>query len=44
VRPPVDNYDGKAGFVTEAGTIHLQGHDPATDLSFREINIQTYGE
>ena len=44
VRPPVDNYDGKAGFVTEAGTIHLQGHDPATDLSFREMNIQSYDD
>ena len=44
VMPPVDNYDGKAGFVTEAGTIHLQGHDPATDLSFREMYIQSYDE
>jgi len=44
VMPPVDNFDGKAGFVTEAGTIHLQGHDPATDLSFREMNIQSYDE
>lgn len=44
VRPPVTNFDGKAGFVTEAGTIHLQGHDPATDLSFREMFIQSYDE
>lgn len=41
-RPPVDNGDGKAGYVPEAGTIHLQGHDPTTDLSFKNINIQQY--
>jgi hypothetical protein len=41
-RPPVDNGDGKAGYVPEAGTIHLQGHDPTTDLSFKNINIQEY--
>lgn len=33
--------DGKNGFVTAAGTINLQGHDPTTDLSFKNINIQT---
>ncbi len=41
-RPAVDNADGKGGFVTEAGTIHLQGHDPTTDLSFKNINLQEY--
>lgn len=39
-RPPVDNGDGKAGYVPGPGTIHLQGHDPTTDLSFKNINIQ----
>ena len=34
--------DAKAGYVPAAGTIHLQGHDPTTDLSFRNIHIQTY--
>jgi len=33
--------DGKNGYVTAAGTINLQGHDPTTDLSFKNINIQT---
>ncbi len=42
MRPPIGNYDGKAGYVADAGTIHLQGHDPATDLSFRNIHIQEY--
>jgi hypothetical protein len=32
--------DGKYGYVSEAGTIHLQGHDPTTDLSFKNINVQ----
>lgn len=36
--------DGKNGFVTAAGTINLQGHDPTTDLSFKNINIQTYSK
>ena len=34
--------DGKRGYVPEAGTIHLQGHDPTTDLSFKNIQIQEY--
>jgi len=38
-RPVNKNHDGKAGYVPIAGTIHLQGHDPTTDLSFREIHI-----
>lgn len=37
-----DEGDGKNGFVDEPGTIHLQGHDPTTDLSFKNINIQEY--
>jgi hypothetical protein len=41
-RPPVKDGDGKAGYVPEAGTIHLQGHDPTTNLSFKNINIQEY--
>ena len=36
------SYNAKEGFVGEAGTIHLQGHDPTTDLSFKNINIQEY--
>lgn len=35
-------YNAKEGFVPEAGTIHLQGHDPKTDLLFKNINIQEY--
>ncbi len=41
-RPVSENGDGKNGYVPQAGTIHLQGHDPATDLSFRDIHIQEY--
>lgn len=41
-RPVSEHGDGKNGFVPEAGTIHLQGHDPTTDLSFRNIHIQEY--
>lgn len=41
-RPILDNNDGKNGFATKAGTIHLQGHDPTTDLSFKNINLQEY--
>ncbi len=43
-RPIDDAGDGKNGYVPTAGTIHLQGHDPTTDLSFKNINIQTYPE
>lgn len=42
VRAVAANGDGKAGFVPTAGTIHLQGHDPTTDLSFKKIGVQTY--
>ncbi|MCC6699305.1 MAG: DUF1080 domain-containing protein [Candidatus Hydrogenedentes bacterium] len=41
-RPVVANQDGKAGYVPGPGTIHLQGHDPTTDLSFKNINIMEY--
>ena len=41
-RPMAKNGDGKNAFVSEAGTIHLQGHDPTTDLSFKNINLQEY--
>ncbi len=34
--------DGKNGYVPGPGTIHLQGHDKTTDLSFKNINIQEY--
>lgn len=40
---PVDaEANGKAGYVPGPGTIHLQGHDPTTNLSFKNINIQVY--
>ncbi|HNR30515.1 MAG TPA: DUF1080 domain-containing protein [Candidatus Hydrogenedentes bacterium] len=41
-RPVSPEGDGKAGYVPGPGTIHLQGHDPTTDLSFRNIHIQQY--
>ena len=41
-RPPAADSDGKNGYVSAAGTINLQGHDPTTDLSFKNINIQEY--
>lgn len=41
-RPVHPEGDGKNGYVPSAGTIHLQGHDPTTDLSFKNINIQVY--
>ncbi len=43
-RPVHPEGDGKNGYVPSAGTIHLQGHDPTTDLSFKNINIQVYPE
>jgi hypothetical protein len=36
-RPPSDN--ARTGCRLEAGHISLQGHDPTTDLSFRNIRI-----
>jgi len=41
-RPPRDDSDGKNSYVPGPGTIHLQGHDPKTDLSFKNIHIQEY--
>ena len=32
--------NAKEGYVGAAGTIHLQGHDPTTNLSFKNINVQ----
>ncbi|MFP6581672.1 MAG: family 16 glycoside hydrolase [Candidatus Hydrogenedentota bacterium] len=38
---PVDrSFNAKEGYVGAAGTIHLQGHDPTTDLTFKNIYIQ----
>lgn len=42
VRPVHPEGDGKNGYVPSAGTIHLQGHDPTTDLAFKEIIVQEY--
>ncbi|MBP8129810.1 MAG: DUF1080 domain-containing protein [Candidatus Hydrogenedentes bacterium] len=41
-RPVSPEGDGKAGYVPGPGTIHLQGHDPTTNLSFRKIHLQQY--
>ena len=41
-RQTTDNNDGKNGYVPGPGTVHLQGHDPTTDLSFKNINVQEY--
>ena len=37
-RPPNDN--PRSGLRTAAGTLQLQGHDPTTDLSFRNIRAK----
>lgn len=34
-----ENASARAGSRTKAGCIGLQGHDPTTDLSFRNINV-----
>lgn len=39
-RPPNDN--ARNGCRLEAGHISLQGHDPTTDLSFRNIRLAEY--
>jgi len=39
-RPVSEDANGKNGYVSTAGTINLQGHDPTTDLSFKNIHIQ----
>jgi hypothetical protein len=36
-RPPNDN--PRSGLRTAAGTISLQGHDPTTDIRFRNMRI-----
>lgn len=41
-RPIHPEKDGKNGYVTGPGTIHLQGHDPTTDLSFKNIKAAEY--
>ena len=42
MRPVSPEGDGKNGYVDQPGTIHLQGHDPTTDLSFKNIHLQEY--
>ena len=42
MRPVSAENNGKEGYVPGPGTIHLQGHDPTTDLSFKNIVIQEY--
>lgn len=42
VRQVSGDNDGKGGYVPGPGTIHLQGHDPTTDLSFMNIQIQVH--
>lgn len=37
-RPPSDN--GRSGYRAEAGHISLQGHDPTTDIDFRNLRIE----
>ena len=44
MRPPSAEANGKEGYVPGPGTIHLQGHDPTTDLSFKDIGVQVYPE
>lgn len=41
-RPPSDN--PREGLRTEAGTITLQGHDPTTDLLFRDLVASELGK
>lgn len=41
-RPVAEDANGKNAYVNTAGTINLQGHDPKTDLSFKNINIQSF--
>lgn len=39
---PVNEGDARRGARKAAGSISLQGHDPTTDLSFRNIRIAEY--
>ncbi|MDZ4860971.1 MAG: DUF1080 domain-containing protein [Candidatus Hydrogenedentes bacterium] len=41
-RPLNPGNDGKNGYVPGPGTFHLQGHDPTTDLSFKNIKAAEY--
>lgn len=41
-RPVHPENDGKNGYVPGPGTIHLQGHDPTTDLSFKNIKAAEF--
>jgi len=41
-RPVSPDKQGKDGYVPGPGTINLQGHDPTTDLSFKNIIIEPY--
>jgi hypothetical protein len=41
-RPVSEDSNAKAGYVPGPGTIHLQGHDPTTNLTFKNIMIQEY--
>jgi hypothetical protein len=41
-RPVSPDANGKAGYVPGPGTINLQGHDPTTNMFFKNINIQPY--
>jgi hypothetical protein len=41
---PVDETNARAGARTRAGVISIQGHDPTTDLNFRNIRISAYPE
>ena len=44
MRPVSEDSNGKEGYVPGPGTIHLQGHDPTTDLSFKNINVAEFPE
>ena len=39
MRPAAADKNARNGVRTDAGCIGLQGHDPTTDLSFRNIRI-----
>ncbi len=39
-RPPNEN--ARQGYRAKAGVLSLQGHDPTTDLSFRNIRVAEY--
>ncbi|MBN1342000.1 MAG: DUF1080 domain-containing protein [Phycisphaerae bacterium] len=39
-RPP--NSNPRRGYRAQAGVVSLQGHDPTTDLSFRNIRVAEY--